>query len=87
MKKVIIAIICGLALLICFFTGDLYTCQMRVTGLEENNTVVCVDSAGEEWTFTGDGFKVGDTVKVYIDKNGTDNTRMDDEIISAKVVK
>ena len=38
------------------------------------------DSTDEVWEFYGEGFRIGDNVKVHFFTNGTDDTRYDDVI-------
>lgn len=42
--------------------------------------IYVVDSTGEEWAFKGNGFNVGDSVKITFFTAYTDSTRYDDEI-------
>lgn len=46
-----------------------------------NDEEICVvDITGEEWAFEGNGFNVGDSVKIIFFTACIDNTRYDDEI-------
>lgn len=55
---------------------------MSVTKIE-NETVEVIDAKGNLWTFTGDGFEVGDRVIVDVYNNGTKEI-YDDEIRDVK---
>lgn len=46
----------------------------------EGDEVLIVDEDGEAWSFYGDDFRIGDKVKARFFTNGTDSTRLDDEI-------
>lgn len=51
----------------------------------ENENVVMEDRIGHIWVFEGDGFEVGDNVKMYMFNNYTDSIITDDEIIKIKI--
>ena len=55
---------------------------MSVTKIE-NETVEVIDAKGNLWSFTGDGFEVGDRIIVDMYNNGTKEI-YDDEIRDAK---
>lgn len=55
---------------------------MSVTKIE-NETVEVIDTKGNLWSFTGDGFEVGDRVIVDMYNNGTKEI-YDDEIRDVK---
>lgn len=52
----------------------------------ENNVVRVKDKAGYFWTFTGDGYKVGDEVRMLMFNNTTDSIIGDDEIEEVELV-
>lgn len=55
---------------------------MSVTKIE-NETIEVIDAKGNLWSFTGDGFEVGDRVIVDMYNNGTKEI-YDDEIRDVK---
>lgn len=57
-----------------------YTQDATITALEEDSEVVLVDARGEEWSFFGDGYEVGQKVKVTFYTNHTDRYIYDDVI-------
>lgn len=46
---------------------------------------VTVDDGKNYWTFEGDGFKVGDKVKLTMDTNTTDTYIYDDIVVNAVI--
>ena len=57
-----------------------YTQDAIITALEENDEVVFVDARGEEWSFFGEGYEVGQKVKVTFYTNNTDGYIYDDVV-------
>ena len=57
-----------------------YTQDATITALEEDDEVVFVDARGEEWSFFGDGYEVGQKVKVTFYTNHTDRYIYDDVV-------
>lgn len=57
-----------------------YTQDATITALEEDGEVVFVDARGEEWSFFGEGYEVGQEVKVTFYTNHTDRYVYDDEV-------
>ena len=57
-----------------------YTQDATITALEENDEVVFVDARGEEWSFFGEGYEVGQKVKVTFYTNNTDGSIYDDVV-------
>lgn len=57
-----------------------YTQGATITALEEDGEVVFVDARGEEWSFFGDGYEVGQEVKVTFYTNHTDRCIYDDVV-------
>ena len=57
-----------------------YTQDATITALEENDEVVFVDARGEEWSFFGEGYEVGQEVKVTFYTNNTDGYIYDDVV-------
>ena len=57
-----------------------YTQDATITALEEDGEVVFVDARGEEWSFFGEGYEVGQEVKVTFYTNHTDRCIYDDVV-------
>ena len=57
-----------------------YTQDATITALEEDDEVVFIDARGEEWSFFGDGYEVGQEVKVTFYTNNTDGYIYDDVV-------
>ena len=57
-----------------------YTQDATITALEENDEVVFVDARGEEWSFFGKGYEVGQEIKVTFYTNHTDGYIYDDVV-------
>ena len=57
-----------------------YTQDATITALEEDGEVVLVDARGEEWSFFGEGYEVGQEVKVTFYTNHTDRYINDDVV-------
>lgn len=61
-----------------------YTQDATITALEEDDEVVFVDARGEEWSFFGEGYEVGQEIKVTFYTNHTDRYIYDDVVCSVK---
>ena len=57
-----------------------YTQDATITALEEDDEVVFVDARGEEWSFSGEGYEVGQEVRVTFYTNHTDRNIYDDVV-------
>ena len=57
-----------------------YTQDATITALEEDDEVVFIDARGEEWSFFGDGYEIGQKVKVTFYTNHTDRDIYDDVV-------
>ena len=57
-----------------------YTQDATITALEEDDEVVFVDARGEEWSFFGEDYEVGQKVKVIFYTNNTDGYIYDDVV-------
>lgn len=57
-----------------------YTQDATITALEEDDEVVFVDARGEEWSFFGEGYEVGQEIKVTFYTNHTDRYIYDDVV-------
>lgn len=61
-----------------------YTQDATITALEEDDEVVFIDARGEEWSFFGEGYEVGQEVKVTFYTNHTDRYIYDDVVYIVK---
>lgn len=61
-----------------------YTQDATITALEEDDEVVFIDTRGEEWSFFGEGYEVGQEVKVIFYTNNTDGYIYDDVVYIVK---
>ena len=57
-----------------------YTQDATITALGEDDEVVFVDARGEEWSFFGEGYEVGQEVRVTFYTNHTDRDIYDDVV-------
>lgn len=78
----VIAIVIVFAILVAIvgYVECHYTQDATITALEEDGEVVLVDARGEEWSFSGDSYEVGQKVKVTFYTNHTDSYIYDDTI-------
>ena len=76
----VIAIVTVFAILITMvsYVECHYTQEATITALGKDDEVVFVDARGEEWSFFGDGYEVGQKVKVTFYTNHTDRDIYDD---------
>lgn len=94
MKRKVIDTLAGLgvfAILIGFSgVADLietrYTRDGIITGYYED-ACVAEDKTGNEWCFIGEGFEIGDKVKIYMDTNHTDSNIYDDIVRDVKLIE
>lgn len=84
MKKVRIINIClTVLMLVLVILGSLYKVEKaEIIGIKGDN-VIFTTKDGNEWEFYGDGYKVGDKVKVYFNCKGT-GKRSDDIVLNVK---
>ena len=61
-----------------------YTQDATITALGEDDEVVFVDARGEEWSFFGEGYEVGQKVRVTFYTNHTDRCIYDDVVYMVK---
>lgn len=54
-----------------------------VVNIDDNDCITVIDGRGEEWQFFGDGFKVGESVIIVMDTQGTPE-EYDDTIIDTR---
>ena len=57
-----------------------YTQDATITALEEDDEVVFIDARGEKWSFFGEGYEVGQEIKVTFYTNHTDGYIYDDVV-------
>lgn len=70
---------------ICGYIECHYTIKATVKGVYDTKIKV-EDQRGHEWYFEGDGYEIGDKLKLKMFNGYTDNTLDDDEIINAKII-
>ena len=82
----VIAIVTVFAMLVAIvgYVECHYTQDATITALEENDEVVFVDARGEEWSFFGEGYEVGQEVRVTFYTNHTDGYIYDDVVYIVK---
>ena len=80
LKAIAIVIVFATLLAIASFVECHYTQDATITALEEDDKIVFVDTRGEEWSFFGDGYEVGQEVKVTFYTNHTDGCIYDDVV-------
>ena len=85
-KEFIMMVVCVAVFIVpCAIAEDIqYTYSMDgVISEVDGMDVSVVDEDGEEWLFVGDGFSVGDEVRIKFFNNDTKD-RLDDEIEKVK---
>lgn len=84
MKKVRIINIClTILMLILVILGSLYKVEKAEVVDVKGDNVIFITKDGNEWEFYGDGYKIGDKVKVYFNCKGTEK-RSDDIVLNVK---
>lgn len=84
MKKVRIINIClTVLMLVLVILGSLYKVEKAEVVDVKGDNVIFITKDGNEWEFYGDGYKVGDKVKVYFNCKGTEK-RSDDIVLNVK---
>ena len=77
---IIVTIITAVVFVILNAYTSRYNREVTVTGIG-NGIVTCVDLAGESWAFRGEGFYIGEQVKLRMSTNGTESDTRDDIIL------
>lgn len=78
---IIVLITCGLYIVKNISKTNAYTRSAEGTIIEVTGEVVAVETAdGHVWEFEGEGFEVGQTVKVVFSNNGSPDCVKDDMI-------
>ena len=78
---IIVLITCGLCIVKNISKTNAYTRTAEGIIIEVNDEVVAVETAdGHVWEFEGEGFEVGQTVKVVFSNNGSPDCVKDDMI-------
>lgn len=54
-----------------------------VVNIDDNDCITIIDGRGEEWQFFGKGFKVGESIIITMDTQGT-SEEYDDTIINTR---
>ena len=84
MKKIRIINIClTVLMLVLVILGSLYKVEKAEIVDVKGDNVIFITKDGNEWEFYGDGYKVGDEVKVYFNCKGT-GKRSDDIVLNVK---
>ena len=84
LKAIAIVIVFATLLAVASFVECHYTQDATITALEEDGEVVFVDARGEEWSFFGEGYEVGQEIKVTFYTNHTDGCIYDDVVYTVK---
>ena len=84
LKAIAIVTVFATLLAVASFVECHYTQDATITTLEEDDEVVFVDARGEEWSFFGDGYEVGQEVRVTFYTNHTDGCIYDDVVSFVK---
>lgn len=80
LRAIAIAIVFAILVSMVGYVECHYTQDATITALEEDGEVVFIDARGEEWSFFGDGYEVGQEVKVTFYTNHTDRYIYDDVV-------
>ena len=80
LKAIAIVIVFAILITMVSYVECHYTQDVTITALEEDGEVVFVDARGEEWSFFGEGYEVGQEVKVTFYTNHTDRNTYDDVV-------
>ena len=78
LRVIAIVIVFAILVTIVGYVECHYTQDATITALEEDDEVVFIDARGEEWSFFGEGYEVGQEVKVTFYTNHTDRYIYDD---------
>ena len=84
LRAIAIVIVFAILVAIVGYVECHYTQDATITALEEDDEVVFVDARGEEWSFFGEGYEVGQKVKVTFYTNHTDRDIYDDVVSIVK---
>ena len=84
LRAIAIVIVFAILITMVSYVECHYTQDATITALEENDEVVFVDARGEEWSFFGDGYEVGQEVRVTFYTNHTDGCIYDDVVYIVK---
>ena len=80
LKAIAIVIVFAILITMVSYVECHYTQDATITALDEDGEVVFVDARGEEWSFFGDDYEVGQKVKVTFYTNHTDRCIYDDVV-------
>ena len=84
LRAIAIVIVFAILITMVSYVECHYTQDATITALEEDDEVVFVDARGEEWSFFGEGYEVGQEVKVIFYTNHTDGYIYDDVVYIVK---
>lgn len=86
-------VICGLAFMAIVFgavsivgTYETHYTTEGVIIATSANEILVEDKHGNQWYFKGDGYMMGDNVRLTFFTNGTDRNKQDDELVKVKVI-
>lgn len=85
-KNITLLVIMFILFCWCSWYESHYTREATVINVN-NDMVTVLDMTDNVWEFEGDGFTIGDNVKMSMDTRHTDSNIYDDEIVSVKIVK
>ena len=84
LRAIAIVIVFAILITMVSYVECHYTQDATITALEEDDEVVFIDARGEEWSFFGEGYEVGQEVKVIFYTNNTDGYIYDDVVYMVK---
>ena len=84
LRAIAIVIVFAILITMVSYVECHYTQDATITALEEDGEVVFVDARGEEWSFFGKGYEVGQEVRVTFYTNHTDGYIYDDVVYIVK---
>ena len=80
LRAIAIVIVFAILITMVSYVECHYTQDAIITALEEDDEVVFIDARGEEWSFFGEGYEVGQEVRVTFYTNHTDGCIYDDVV-------
>ena len=84
LRAIAIVIVFAILITMVSYVECHYTQDATITALEEDDEVVFIDARGEEWSFFGEGYEVGQEVRVTFYTNHTDGYIYDDVVYMVK---
>ena len=80
LRAIAIVIVFAILITMVSYVECHYTQDATITALEEDSEVVFIDARGEEWSFFGEGYEVGQEGRVTFYTNHTDGCIYDDVV-------